>query len=73
MIVEVAILILIFGGTILFIFGLMKFMWNISKTGVDIMEFFGNVGRPGTSRERFSDGPKREYTARWRDDGTKEI
>ncbi len=57
-------MILIFGG-------LLKITWSISKTGVDIMEFFGNAGRPGTAREQGRTQPRKENPTKWKQDGSK--
>lgn len=48
-------------------------MWNVSSAGVDIMEFFGNIGRPGTSREQSMNDRKQDKKPdkKWNADGSK--
>lgn len=70
--IEVAIFVFFGIGLLIFFIGLLKLSWNISKGGIDIMEFFGNAGRPGTSREKnMNDYKKKDQ--KWSDDGSKEI
>ena len=55
---------------VIFFIGLIKITYNIASGGVDMMEFFGSAGRPGTSRElgmnKMQDS-KKEF--KWGEDG----
>jgi hypothetical protein len=72
MAIETAIFIFILGVALLFFYGMLKLTWSISKGGIDIMEFFGNAGRPGTSREQtMNDYKKKRGDTKWNGDGHK--
>lgn len=71
---DLAIFIFFAVGLLIFFYALLKITWSISGTGIDIMEFFGNAGRAGTSREqKMSDYKKKDLNQKWKDDGSKEI
>jgi hypothetical protein len=70
---DIAIFVFLGIGTLIFFVGLLKLTWNISKGGIDIMEFFGNVGRAGTRREQNMGDYKKEKNIKWNKDGSKEI
>lgn len=58
---------------LLMLFGFFKLTWNIGGTGVDIMSFFGNAGRPGTLREEgYRNSKKVRKDFKWNEDGSKQ-
>lgn len=68
---DIAIFVVIGGVVLMGFYGMLKLTWNISKGGIDIMEFFGNAGRPGTSREQTMNDydKKKKGNAKWGSDG----
>jgi len=74
MVIELIIYVTIAIFSILFIAGLFALTWQISKGGIDLMQFFGNAGRPGTSREltRAGTDEVKESGKKWSTDGKRQ-
>ena len=72
MAIETAIFVFLAILTIVFFYGLLRVTYNMAGAGIDIMEFFGNIGRAGTSREQKM-GDYKKSNAKWGNDGSKEI